>query len=184
MNKILLQKAEETVTEIIEALCKSPLHMSVTYNSNNLADCVEKMTDQEWTAWTKKPSKLRWMMLKLMLTGPRLKLANSKFRAGIKQHQELIDKEVKKKAKARKKLTDIVENLYWLAYATNTTTTTLRASLEACAENEDGIGFVTELFGVSPAKIIDLFDRGVLNYDMASLLKTAKIQKNEQELAM
>lgn len=94
----------------------------------------------------------------------------------------LTNEEVKIMAKVRETLTNIVEHLPYLAIATNTTT--VKASLEACAESEDYTEYVTTEFGVSPAMIIDLFDRGVLNYDMASLLKTAKTQEIEQLSAM
>ena len=75
--------------------------------------------------------------------------------------------------KARKVLATIVEHLPYLAFMTNTDT--VRASLERCNEVEDYRDYVTQEFGVSPELILEFFDRGVLNYDLASLQKTAKV---------
>lgn len=83
--------------------------------------------------------------------------------------------------KARKTLTTIVEHLPYLAYATNTST--VLESLEACDSMDDHRDYVTSEFGVEPRKIIELFDRGVLNYDLASLQKTAKTLEIEQNKA-
>jgi len=74
--------------------------------------------------------------------------------------------------KARKTLTAIVEGLPYLAFATKKDT--IRDSLLACNNSTDYKEYVTEEFGVEPKLIIDLFDRGVLNYDLASLQKSAK----------
>ena len=85
-----------------------------------------------------------------------------------------LDKEaLKLYDKARKVLTTIVEHLPYLAFMTNTTT--VRDSLVRCAEVEDYSQYVTEEFGVPPEVILDFFDRGVLNYDLASLQKDAKV---------
>ena len=75
--------------------------------------------------------------------------------------------------KARKVLSTIVEHLPYLAFMTNTDT--VRASLERCNEVEDYREYVTQEFGVSPELILEFFERGVLNYDLASLQKTAKV---------
>lgn len=75
--------------------------------------------------------------------------------------------------KARKVLSTIVEHLPYLAFMTNTDT--VRASLERCNEVEDYRDYVTQEFGVSPKLILEFFERGVLNYDLASLQKTAKV---------
>jgi hypothetical protein len=75
--------------------------------------------------------------------------------------------------KARKVLATIVEHLPYLAFMTNTDT--VRASLERCNEVEDYREYVTQEFGVSPRMILEFFERGVLNYDLASLQKTAKV---------
>jgi hypothetical protein len=81
--------------------------------------------------------------------------------------------ELKLYDKARKVLATIVEHLPYLAFMTNTDT--VRASLERCNEVEDYREYVTQEFGVSPKMILEFFDRGVLNYDLASLQKTAKV---------
>jgi hypothetical protein len=74
--------------------------------------------------------------------------------------------------KARKALTTIVEHLPYLAFMTNADT--VRASLEKCSQVEDYRNYVTQEFGVPPDKILEFFDNGILNYDLASLQKTAK----------
>jgi hypothetical protein len=51
---------------------------------------------------------------------------------------------------------------------------TVRASLEKCDQVEDYRNYVTQEFGVPPKKILEFFDKGILNYDLASLQKTAK----------
>jgi len=81
--------------------------------------------------------------------------------------------ELKLYDKARKVLATIVEHLPYLAFMTNTDT--VRTSLERCNEVEDYREYVTQEFGVSPKMILEFFDRGVLNYDLASLQKTAKV---------
>jgi hypothetical protein len=79
--------------------------------------------------------------------------------------------------RARKVLTTIVEHLPYLVIMTQTAT--VRDSLQQCAEVDDYRDYVTQEFGVSPHKILDLFDRGVLNYDLASLQKSARVQQLE-----
>lgn len=96
-----------------------------------------------------------------------------------KTRKEMGREELKLIDKARKTLTTIVEHLPYLAYATNTDS--VRESLEACDRSDDHREYVTEEFGVPPAKIIELFDRGVLNYDLASLQKAAKSLKIAQD---
>ena len=90
---------------------------------------------------------------------------------GMKR-SEMTKEELKLLDKARKTLTTIVEHLPYLAYATNTQT--VRESLIACDQLADHREYVTQEFGVDPKTILELFDRGVLNYDLASLQKTAK----------
>lgn len=98
-----------------------------------------------------------------------------------KSRKEMSKEELKLIDKARKTLTTIVEHLPYLAYATNTQG--VRESLEACDQSNDHREYVTQEFGVPPDKIIELFDRGVLNYDLASLQKTAKALKIAQDAA-
>jgi hypothetical protein len=80
--------------------------------------------------------------------------------------------ELKLLDKARKTLATIVEHLPYLAFATNTKT--VRESLEVCRNSKDYNAYVTHEFGVPPKTILELFDRGVLNYDLASLQKAGK----------
>jgi hypothetical protein len=75
--------------------------------------------------------------------------------------------------KARKVLTTIVEHLPYLAIMTKSDS--IRASLVKCTEVPDYFEYVTQEFGVTPNTILEFFDRGVLNYDLASLQKSAKV---------
>jgi hypothetical protein len=88
------------------------------------------------------------------------------------QRSQFSKEDLKQIDKARKVLTTIVEHLPYLSFMTKTTT--VRDSLIKCSENTDYREYVTEEFGVTPTKILDLFDRGILNYDLATLQKTAK----------
>lgn len=83
-----------------------------------------------------------------------------------KEDLELIDK-------ARKALTTIVEHLPYLSIMTKSDT--VRETLVRCDQKEDYRDYVRNEFGVPPDIILDLFDRGVLNYDLASLMKSAKV---------
>jgi len=75
--------------------------------------------------------------------------------------------------KARKVLATIVEHLPYLAIMTNSQS--IRDSLVKCIEVPDYATYVTDEFGVTPGTILEFFDRGVLNYDLASLQKSAKV---------
>jgi len=75
--------------------------------------------------------------------------------------------------KARKVLATIVEHLPYLAIMTQSDS--IRDSLVRCKEVDDYADYVEQEFGVSPDTILDFFDRGVLNYDLASLQKSAKV---------
>ena len=87
-----------------------------------------------------------------------------------------VDKEtLKLMDRARKVLVTIVEHLPYLAIMTKTSS--VRNSLVRCNEVPDYCDYVTTEFGVTPNKIIDLFDRKILNYDLASLQKTAAVKK-------
>ena len=63
-------KQEQHIRNIISAcsqsLCDYALHISTTYNSRDPFECVSKMTDQEWTAWTTQPGAIRKVYYKLM----------------------------------------------------------------------------------------------------------------------
>jgi hypothetical protein len=75
--------------------------------------------------------------------------------------------------KARKVLATIVEHLPYLAIMTQSDS--IRDSLVRCREVDDYAEYVEQEFGVSPDTILEFFDRGVLNYDLASLQKSAKV---------
>jgi hypothetical protein len=77
--------------------------------------------------------------------------------------------------KARKVLVTIVEHLPYLTFMTNQTT--IRDSLTACINDSEYHHYVTQEFSVTPQKILEFFDRGILNYDLASLQKSAKVNK-------
>jgi hypothetical protein len=101
-------------------------------------------------------------------TLPNTDMTKSKRASVNKETLKLIDK-------ARKVLSTIVEHLPYLAIMTKSTT--VRDSLIRCNEVPDYNEYVTTEFGVTPNKIIDLFDRKILNYDLASLQKTAAVKK-------
>lgn len=94
-------------------------------------------------------------------------------RQQAKKRSQLSKEDLKLIDKARKTLTTIVEHLPYLAIMTQTTT--VRDSLVKCDQNDDYREYVSKEFGVSPTAILNLFDRGVLNYDLASLQKSAKM---------
>jgi hypothetical protein len=75
--------------------------------------------------------------------------------------------------KARKVLATIVEHLPYLAIMTQSDS--IRDSLVRCTEVNDYAEYVQQEFGVTPTTILEFFDRGVLNYDLASLQKSAKV---------
>lgn len=75
--------------------------------------------------------------------------------------------------KARKVLATIVEHLPYLAIMTQSGS--IRDSLVRCTEVDDYAEYVEQEFSVTPATILEFFDRGVLNYDLASLQKSAKV---------
>lgn len=74
---------------------------------------------------------------------------------------------------ARKTLTTIVEHLPYLVIMTKSQT--VRDSLIKCSNNHDYRSWVQDEFGVDATAILSLFDRGILNYNLASLQKSAKV---------
>jgi len=62
----LEKKVREVISACNHALCDNALHISITYNSKDVVECVGKMTDEEWTAWTQQPSQLRSIYYTLM----------------------------------------------------------------------------------------------------------------------
>jgi hypothetical protein len=85
----------------------------------------------------------------------------------------LSNEDLKMVDKARKVLATIVEHLPYLAIMTQSDS--IRDSLVRCSEVDDYADYVEQEFGVSPDTILEFFDRGVLNYDLASLQKSAKV---------
>lgn len=88
-------------------------------------------------------------------------------------HKQMSNEDLKMLDKVRKVLATIVEHLPYLAIMTQSDS--IRESLIKCSQNEDYNEYVTQEFGVEPKMILDFFDRGVLNYDLASLQKSAKV---------
>jgi hypothetical protein len=65
-----MTKQEKRIRQVISAcnqsLCDYAAHISTTYKSENPFECVEKMSDAEWTALTTQPGALRQVYHKLM----------------------------------------------------------------------------------------------------------------------
>jgi hypothetical protein len=65
-----MTKQEKRIKQVISAcnhsLCDYAAHISITYKSENVFECVEKMSDAEWTSWTTQPGALRKIYHKLM----------------------------------------------------------------------------------------------------------------------
>lgn len=77
------------------------------------------------------------------------------------------------KKRARETVVAIVEHMPYLMFGTNTNT--IREALEACEEDAEHREYVISAFNVTPKTIQRLFDQGVLNYDLASLQRSAKM---------
>lgn len=88
---------------------------------------------------------------------------------------QMDNTELKLLDKARKTLTTIVEHLPYLVIATGESN--VRDSLVKCDRDPEYQSYVTKEFGLTPMSIVGLFDRGVLNYDLAVLQKTAKVSQ-------
>jgi len=95
------------------------------------------------------------------------------FNKGSAGHKQLSNEDLKMLDKVRKVLATIVEHLPYLAIMTQSDS--IRDSLIKCSQVKDYNDYVTQEFGVEPKMILDFFDRGVLNYDLASLQKSAKV---------
>lgn len=85
-----------------------------------------------------------------------------------KEDYKLVDQ-------ARKTLTTIVEHLPYLVIMTKSQT--VRDSLIICSQNSDYQSWIRDEFGVDADDILRLFDRGILNYNLASLQKSARIRQ-------
>lgn len=77
------------------------------------------------------------------------------------------------KKRARETVIAIVEHMPYLMFGTNTNT--IREALEACEADVEHREYVVDAFNVTPKTIQRLFDEGVLNYDLTSLQRTAKL---------
>jgi hypothetical protein len=93
-------------------------------------------------------------------------------KSSSKKHS-MSNEDLKLLDKARKVLATIVEHLPYLVIMTKSES--VRDSLIKCTEDDDFKEYVTQEFGVTPDSILNFFDRGVLNYDLASLQKSAKV---------
>ena len=91
-----------------------------------------------------------------------------------KPRSQMNREELKLLDKARKTLVTIIEHLPHLVSAT--ATDTIADCLDYAASNDDYNEYITTEFGLPPASIKALFDRGVINYDLASLQKSTKIK--------
>ena len=60
------KKVRQVISACSEALCDKALHMSITYDSKDVVECVDKMSDEEWTAWTNQPGNIRSIYHMLM----------------------------------------------------------------------------------------------------------------------
>jgi len=79
-------------------------------------------------------------------------------------------------SKARKVITTIVEHLHCLPLMTNQDN--IKDSLLFAEQDGDDIGkYITDEFGASPRKILDFFERGVINYKLTSLQSSAKLRE-------
>lgn len=87
------------------------------------------------------------------------------------ESDEKVTEDLRKRA--RETLVAIVEYLPYLMFATKSDS--IKHSLQICQQNGEFRQYVLDAFKVSPAKIIDLFERRILNYDMAGLQRSAKI---------
>ena len=90
-----------------------------------------------------------------------------------KKHSQMSKEDLKIVDQFKKRMTTIVEHLPYLVVMTKTTN--VKDSLIVCESDDDYKKYVSDEFGASPSKILDFFERGVLNYDLASLQKNAKV---------
>lgn len=93
----------------------------------------------------------------------------------VKKRSQMTKEDLKLIDKARKTLTTIVEHLPYLVIMTKSTT--IKDSLEKCIHTSDYNEYVISEFKVSPKQILTLFERGILNYNLASLQKSAKMMQ-------
>jgi hypothetical protein len=65
-----MSNLEKQIAEIIGAcnasVCDNANHIAKIYNSQDPFDCVDQMTDVEWTTWTGQPGTIRKVYHKIM----------------------------------------------------------------------------------------------------------------------
>jgi hypothetical protein len=88
-----LQKVRKVISACSEALCDKALHMSITYDSKDVVECVDKMSDDEWTAWTNQPGNIRSIYYMLMTQPSNYTvraLLNAKFELNIERDTKAV----------------------------------------------------------------------------------------------
>lgn len=95
------KKVREVISACSKALCDKALHMSITYDSKDVVECVDKMSDDEWTAWTNQPGNIRsiYHMLMTQPTNQQVRdLLNFQFEMNIKRDTNKVAKILKETA--------------------------------------------------------------------------------------
>ena len=68
-----LAQIQAQARKIIEAtttnLCHRALHITAHYGYDDVFVCIDRMTDIEWTSWTKQPAFIRPLYVKLSQKG-------------------------------------------------------------------------------------------------------------------
>jgi hypothetical protein len=89
-------------------------------------------------------------------------------------------KEIEKlKSKVREVFATVVEHLPHLAVMTKQNS--IKDTLKKCIKIKEYNQYVSKEFKLSPVEILDLFEKGVLNYDLAGLQKSAKLAVFSQQ---
>jgi hypothetical protein len=91
----------------------------------------------------------------------------------VSSRDKMSKEDLKLVDKARKTLTTIVEHLPYVVIMT--AKDSIKDALTVCCHEEDYNVYINQEFGVSAAAILGFFERGILNYDLATLhTKAAK----------
>ena len=64
-----LAQARQVVEATTTNLCHRALHITAHYKNDNVFVCIDRMTDAEWTTWTKQPAFIRALYVKLSQKG-------------------------------------------------------------------------------------------------------------------
>ena len=87
------QRVRAVISSTSSSLCEFAMHISVTYNSNDVFKCINKMTDEEFTAFTGQPVGLKDIYHTMMTSSGNdmaAELINMQFQFNIdKQSKEL-----------------------------------------------------------------------------------------------